>query len=189
MQRAQGCRSRSCSKDRDVRHSAGRAGRLGRLQCGVMRSCECGALEGALGVCVDYFHAILAEEQGDAEMYRLHGPVVCAYFLQHPDRAASKYLDGQFRLLQLFLDRGLEALLKVSAYQVARNRAGSGYDLAPLAGYRALPVSGRPAGFRSGFVDLPCSGGSFVADGHAAYDGRIVALAGVTVAAWLEVGG
>ncbi|MEU4394739.1 DUF5946 family protein [Kribbella sp. NPDC023855] len=152
-----------------------------------MQTCECGAAEGSLGLCIDYYHAILAEEQGDPEMYRLHAPVVCTYFLQHPDRAAGKYLDGQFRQLQLLLDRGLDALLKVASHQVARNRAGSGYNPAPLAPYRPLPLSGRPTGFRSGFPDLPCPGGSFVTNGHAAYEGLILALAGDTVAAWLEV--
>jgi hypothetical protein len=152
-----------------------------------MQTCECGAAAGSLGLCIDYYHAILAEEQGDPEMYRLHAPVVCTYFLQHPDRAAAKYLDGQFRQLQLLLDRGLDALLKVAAHQVARNRVGSSYDLAPLAPYQPLPTSGRPAGFRSSFSDLPCPDGSFVANGHAAYEGSILALVGVTVAAWLEV--
>jgi hypothetical protein len=154
-----------------------------------MQACDCGAAAGSLGRCVDYYHAILAEEQGDPEMYRQHAPIVCTYLLQHPDRAAAKYLDGQFRQLQLLVDRGLDALLKVSAHQVARNRAGSGYDLAPLAPYRPLPLDARPTGFRTGFTDLPCPGGSFVSDGHAAYAERVLALAADTVTGWSDLAG
>jgi hypothetical protein len=152
-----------------------------------MHGCDCGASAGSLGLCVYYYYAILAEEQGDPEMYRLHAPVVCIYLLQHPDRAAAKYLDGQFRQLQLLLDRGLDALLRVAEHQVARNRAGSGYDLAPLAPYRPLPVDRRPTGFRGGFTDLPCPDGSFVSEGHTAYAERVVALAADTVTAWSEL--
>jgi hypothetical protein len=32
-------------------------------------TCDCGAPAGALGRCEDYFHAILAEEQGDPDMF------------------------------------------------------------------------------------------------------------------------
>ncbi|MEV4321909.1 DUF5946 family protein [Microbispora rosea] len=148
--------------------------------------CECGATPGPLGECVDYYHAILAEEQADPEMYRWHTVVVCAYLLQHPARAYDKYLDGQFRLLQLYLDKGLDALLRVAAHQVARNRHGSwpGYDMAPLAEYAPLPRGGSPGPFRAGFCGLPFRDGSIVPDGYPAYGRRMESIAEATVESW-----
>ncbi|SEG99843.1 hypothetical protein SAMN05444920_114119 [Nonomuraea solani] len=152
--------------------------------------CDCGASAGPLGLCVDYYHAILAEEQGDPWMYPWHGPVVCAYLLQHPSQAHAKYLDGQFRQLQLYVDQGLDALLRVAAHQVARNNhaARSGYDLAPLEAYAPLPP-GVPGRFRASFSGLPVRNGSFVADGHAAYGRHIEELAAATVAGWKALTG
>lgn len=138
-------------------------------------------------MCADYYHAILAEEQADPEMYRWHAPVVCAYLLQHPSQAHAKYLDGQFRQLQLLLDRGLEAMLRVAAHQVARNRARTGYDMAPLEAYEALPEGGPPGRFGASFSGLPVRAGSFVADGHQAYGRSVEAVVGATVRAWLDL--
>ncbi|MEU4579796.1 DUF5946 family protein [Nonomuraea sp. ATR24] len=151
-----------------------------------MDQCDCGAEAGPLGLCEDYYYAILAEEQGDPEMYRWHAPVVCAYLLQHPSRGHAKYLDTQFRLLQLCLDQGIEALLRVASHQVARNRHGvrSGYDMAPLEPYAPLPQEGPPERFRTGFAALPCDDGSFVARGHEDYGRRMTAIAQATVDAW-----
>ncbi|NUW38252.1 hypothetical protein HTZ77_43665 [Nonomuraea sp. SMC257] len=148
--------------------------------------CECGATAGPLGVCADYYHQILSDEQADPQMYSWHTPVVLAYLLQHPSRAREKYLDGQFRQLQLYVDKGLDALLRVAAHQVARNRHGSqsGYDMAPLEPYEPLPAGGPPARFRTGFSALPVREGSFVADGHAAYGRHIELIAEATVEAW-----
>lgn len=155
----------------------------------LLSQCDCGAVAGPLGVCVDYYHAILAEEQADPRMYRWHAPVVCAYLLQHPSRAHEKYLDGQFRQLQLYLDKGLDALLSVAAHQVAWNKrgAGSSYDMAPLAAYAPLPSGGPPRHFRATFSGLPVRDGSFVADGHPAYGHHIEAIAEATVESWRAV--
>ncbi|MEV7801663.1 DUF5946 family protein [Microbispora sp. NPDC088329] len=148
--------------------------------------CDCGATAGPLGECADYFYAVLAEEQADPQMYRWHAVVVCAYLLQHPARAHEKYLDVQFRLLQLYLDKGLDALLRVQAHQVARNKHGvrSGYDMAPLADYAPLPGPGSPGPFRAGFSGLPRGDGGFVSDGHQAYGRRIHTIAEATVESW-----
>ncbi|MBB3732541.1 DUF5946 family protein [Nonomuraea dietziae] len=148
--------------------------------------CDCGATAGPLGVCADYYHAILAEEQADPEMYRWHAPVVCAYLLQHPSRGHEKYLDSQFRYLQFYVDKGLDALLRVAAHQVARNnhRARSGYDMTPVATYAPLPLGRTPRYFRATFCELPCSDGSFVSDGHLAYGRRIETIAEATLEAW-----
>ncbi len=151
--------------------------------------CDCGAISGPMGVCADYYHAILAEEQADPQMCRWHGPVVCAYLLQYPSRGHEKYLDGQFRLMQLYVDKGLDALLSVAAHQVARNKHGarSSYDMAPLAAYAPLPPGGAPEPFRAAFCGLPFRDGSFVADGHPAYGRRIKIIAEATVESWRSV--
>lgn len=67
--------------------SLGRSRTPTKVQIVTERRCDCGATAGPLGTCVDYYHAILAEEQGDPQMYRWHAPVVCAYLLQHPARS------------------------------------------------------------------------------------------------------
>ncbi|MEV0581706.1 DUF5946 family protein [Nonomuraea sp. NPDC050310] len=151
---------------------------------GERAGCECGAR----GACVEYYHAILSEEHLDPVMSRWHGPVVCAYLLQHPDQGHPKYLDSQFRQLQFFLDQGLEALHRVAAHQVARNnhRVRAGWDEEPLKGYAALP-EGRPAGFGAAFCELPVKDGSMVPDGHEAYGRRIEAIARATVEGWLAI--
>ncbi|WP_433444664.1 DUF5946 family protein [Nonomuraea sp. CA-141351] len=148
--------------------------------------CDCGAIAGPLGMCVDYYHGILAEEQADPQMYRWHAPVVCAYLLQHPSMAHEKYLDGQFRQLQLLVDKGLDALLRVAAHQVARNKHGAqpSYDMAPFAAYAPLPPGGSPGHFRASFCELPFRDGSFVSDGHLAYGRRIEIIAEATVESW-----
>ncbi|MFC4122108.1 DUF5946 family protein [Nonomuraea zeae] len=148
--------------------------------------CDCGAAAGPLGGCADYYHAILAEEQADPEMYKWHTPVVCAYLLQHSSGVGEKQLDSQFRLLQLYLDAGLDALLRVAAHQVARNnhRARSGYDMRPLTAFAPLPPGAAPRHFRATFCGLPLRDGSFVFDGHAAYGSRIETIAGATVESW-----
>ncbi|WP_371785054.1 DUF5946 family protein [Streptosporangium subroseum] len=150
--------------------------------------CDCGATAGPLGMCVDYYHGILAEEQSDPQMYRWHAPVVVTYLLQHPSRAHEKYLDDQFRQLQLYVDQGLDALLRLAAHQVARNnhRARLGYDMAPLAAYAPLPKD-EPPGFCASFSGLPFRDGSFVFDGHLVYGDRIKAIAEATVESWRSV--
>lgn len=151
--------------------------------------CDCGATAGPLGMCVDYYHGILAEEQSDPQMYRWHAPVVVTYLLQHPSRAHEKYLDDQFRQLQLYVDQGLDALLRLAAHQVARNnhRARLGYDMAPLAAYAPLPAGEPPGRFGASFSGLPFRDGSFVCDGHLAYGDRIKAIAEATVESWRSV--
>lgn len=148
--------------------------------------CACGAAAGPLGLCADYYHTILAEEQSNPEMYPWHAPVVCAYLLQHPAEGHQRYLDFQFRMLQFYLDQGLEALHRFSARQVARNnhRSHSGLDTTPLEGYAPLPQDGPPQSFRASFSGLPVTDGSFVFDSPAAYGRRIQTIAEATLEAW-----
>ncbi|MEV4569336.1 DUF5946 family protein [Nonomuraea sp. NPDC049419] len=150
--------------------------------------CDCGATAGPLGMCVDYYHGILAEEQSDPQMFRWHACVVVTYLLQHPSRAHEKYLDDQYRQLQLYVDQGLDALLRLAAHRVARNnhRARRSHDTAPLTAYAPLP-KGEPPGFSASFSGLPVKDGSFVFDGHSAYGDRIKAIAEATVESWKSV--
>lgn len=154
-----------------------------------MGQCDCGAIAGPLGVCVDYYHAILAEEQADPQMFRWHTLVVCAYLLQHPSSGHEKYLDVQFRLLQLYVDKGLDALIRVADHQVARNKHGRrfSYDMASLAAYAPLPPGGSPGLFRATFCGLPFRDGSFVSDGHLASGHHIETIAEATVESWRSV--
>ncbi len=141
-------------------------------------TCDCGAP----GRCEDFYHAILAEEQGDPDMFAWHTPVVCAYLLQHPARGAEKYLDGQFRMLQLYVAEGLDALHRLSARQVAANRGGG--TPPPIEGYEPLPQHA-PGPFRASFSGLPIRDDSFVADGYEAYGRHIQEIAVATVDAYL----
>ena len=155
-----------------------------------MDPCDCGAAPGPLGVCADYYSTILSEEQRDPLMYRWHAVVVCVYLLQHPSRGHGGYLDGQFRMLQFYLDRGLDALLRLQAHQVARNnhRSRAGYDTRPLEPYEPLPAAS-PSGFAASLSDLPYGGeAGFVSGGHETYGERMRALAEATAAAWKAKG-
>jgi hypothetical protein len=109
--------------------------------------------------------------------------------LQHPARAHEKYLDGQYRWLQFYLDQGLDALIRMGRHQVARNnhKAQSGYDMRPLAPYAPLPAGGSPGRFGATFCELPYVDDSFVSDGHAAYGRRIHAIVEATVESWRAV--
>ncbi len=151
-----------------------------------VEQCDCGATAGPLGLCADYYHRILIEEQTDPQMYRWHAPVVCAYLLQHPGRAHRRHLDVQFRWLQFYLDQGLDAMLRMARHQVARNnhRVRASYDMTPLERYAPLPAGTSPGHFRTAFCGLPVDDGSFVFDGHAAYGRRIDAIAAATVESW-----
>lgn len=145
-------------------------------------TCDCGAPAGALGLCEDYFHGVLAEEQGDPDMYAWHAPVVCAYFLQHPARGAEQHLDGQFRMLRLYVDKGLDAVHRVSARRVTGNRRGGTPE--PIEGYEPLPRRA-PGPFRASLSGLPVREDSFVADGHEAYGRHVQEIAAATVETWL----
>jgi hypothetical protein len=154
-----------------------------------VEQCDCGATAGPLGLCADYYHRILIEEQTDPQMYRWHAPVVCAYLLQHPAEAHDKHLDGQFRWLQFYLDKGMDAMIRVQRHQVARNnhRARSSYDQAPLAPYAPLPAGKSLGLFRATFSGLPFDDDSFVFDGHTAYGCRIDAIVAATLESWESV--
>jgi hypothetical protein len=144
-------------------------------------TCECGQPR----PCIDTWHEALAEEQQDRTMYRWHLPLVVTFALQHRSRFRAGQASIQYQLLQLYLDRGLEALHRVAAHQIARNgRAKSGYDLRPLEPYPALPADVWPPAFVLSVHDLRAADGGFVSDGHDAYGERMRSLCEATAAAW-----
>lgn len=136
--------------------------------------------------CDAVYHEILAAEQQDPVLARWHAVVVCAYLLQHPADGHAAYLDSQFRMLQLYRDRGLGALLRVAAHQRARNRHGvrAGYDMAPMEPYAALPATDPPARFAHGFLDMRDLVGDFGRDGYGEYARRLDRIVAATIDAW-----
>lgn len=148
--------------------------------------CECGATT----PCIDTWHEGLALEQADPQMYAWHTPLVCAYILQHSSRMLPQFADGQFRMLQFYIDQGIEATNALARHQVARNNAsGSGFDMKPLEPYAALPAAGRPPAFSLSIHSLRDADGGFLADGHRAYGERMHRLSRSTVDAWLLLRG
>lgn len=149
--------------------------------------CECGARTSDGVGCEAVYHQILAAEQLDPTLGRWHTIVVCAFLLQHPSRGLPKFLDGQFRMLQLYRDQGLEALLRVAAHQRGRNRHSiqTGYDLAPLEPYTALPKGGPPDRFPYGFLDMRDLVGDFGRNDYREYGQRLDAIVEETLSAWL----
>lgn len=138
--------------------------------------------------CVDTWHEALAVEQADPQMYAWHTPLVCTFILQHRSRLMPQFADGQFRLLQFYVDQGIEATHSLARHQVARNKAsGSGFDMEPLEPYAALPATASPAVFSLSVHDLKDATGGFVKDGHRAYGERMERLSLATVEAWLHL--
>lgn len=144
-------------------------------------SCECGAAV----VCRDTWHEALAAEQGDPAMAAWHNPLVCCYLLQHRQELHPRFANGQYRFLQLFLDRGVDAVNAEARHRTARNRgAHPTFDSRTLDGYEALPTGWFPPSFSASVNDLRDAPGGFVGDGHAAYGERMRILARATVDAW-----
>lgn len=150
-------------------------------------TCACGApVRDGVG-CEDVYHEILAAEQQDPTLARWHTVVVCAYLLQHPAQGYAAFLDGQFRMLLLYRDRGLDTLLRVAAHQRARNRHGvrAGYDMDPLEPYTPLPARTPQARFSQGFLDLSDLVGDFGRDAYREYARRLDGIVAATIDAWL----
>ena len=56
-----------------------------------MECAECGATLPGAETCEERFHALLAAEQYNAELFRMHGLTVLTYHLQHPSRTKPWY--------------------------------------------------------------------------------------------------
>lgn len=154
---------------------------LGRVRC------TCGAPVDDGVRCEDVYHEILAAEQLDPTLGRWHTVVVCAFLLQHPAQGKAAFLNTQFRILQLYRERGLDALLRFANHQRDRNRHSiqSGYDMAPLEPYAPLPDREPPARFVHGFPDMRDLVGDFGRDDYREYEGRLDAIVEATIAGWL----
>lgn len=118
-------------------------------------------------------------------MYAWHTPLVCAFYLQHRSVHRERFADGQYRLLQLFVDRGIEAVQAVAREHVARNRGSRPEIAAPeLARYDGLPVRAFPTTFDVSVHVLRDADGGFVSQGHTAYGGRMRSWAQATIDGW-----
>lgn len=144
-------------------------------------ACECGAPS----ECLHVWHEALAAEQHDQAMYAWHAPLVCAFYLQHRSMHQPRFADGQYRLLQLFVDRGIEAVHAVAREHVARNRGSTPAFPAPeLARYRGLPARSFPDAFGVSVHVLREKGGDFISQGYTAYGDRMRYWAQATIDGW-----
>lgn len=145
--------------------------------------CECGAEE----ACRPLWYEALAEEQIDAVLGQWHNPLVCIFALQHRSMFREKFADGQFRFLQLFVERGPGAVNAV-ARSLRKKNKGAGVDLeAPeLLAYEGIGAADFPAGFALSMRHLRTAEGDFLADGYDAYGERMVELAVATLQAWRD---
>lgn len=124
-------------------------------------------------------------------MYAWHAVSVSAYLLQHPSKAPYRYRDVQFRILQLYRDRGMDSLQGFVRHQRARNnhRSNRGYDVGPLAPYLELPSLPAPTTFDSTIQNLPGHDQSFIGDGVEEYARRLDGMIDATIRAWLQTPG
>lgn len=145
--------------------------------------CECGADS----ECVAVWHAALAAEQANPDMYRWHSPLVCAFILQHRSMFRPDHGTVQFQYLQLFTDQGIDAVNRIATQARAGNH-GARPQLVPpeLDTYDALPP-GFPERFTMSFHALPAEDGGFVSLGIDEYGRRLVTLASATIAAWKQL--
>ena len=143
--------------------------------------CDCGADSD----CFPIWHEALAEEQLDPAMMVWHNPLVCAFILQHRSQIHPRFADGQYRFLQLFVDRGIGAVNAVVRKQTARNRGSApALDPAELERYESIPRTGFPASFAVSMHHLREPSGGFVTQGYVAYGERMRDLAVATIEAW-----
>ena len=143
--------------------------------------CECGAPS----ECRPIWYSALAEEQLDPIMGQWHNPLVCIFALQHASMYNPKFADGQFRFLQLFVEKGSGAVNAVARSLRAKNRgAGADLDAPELLEYEPIPSRELPGSFDLSLHHLLAEDGEFITDGHDAYGSRMRELAQATIAAW-----
>jgi hypothetical protein len=114
-----------------------------------------------------------------------HNPLVCGFILQHLSLFQRRFADGQYRFLQLFVDRGIDAGNAVARARTARNRGSAPtFHPAELERYESIPTTGFPAAFAVSMHHVRERGGGFVGQGYAAYDERMRDFVGATIDAW-----
>lgn len=114
-----------------------------------------------------------------------HNPLVCGFILQHRSLFQPQFADGRFRFLQLFVDRGLDAVNAVARARTARNRGSAlTFDPVELESYEPIPTAGFPAAFAVSMHHVREPGGGFVGQGYAAYGGRMRDFVRATIDAW-----
>lgn len=175
-----------------VVRSRARLGRVPHAICGMSvrccnvrgvpeRGCECGAN----WACAPVWHEALAAEQADPAMAIWHNPLVCAFLLQHRSQFRPRFADGQYRFLQLFVDRGIDAVNAMAKNRRARNRGSRpDFDDSELNRYEAIPLPGFPTAFAVSIHHLREPTGGFVAQGYAPYGERLRDFAHATIEGW-----
>jgi len=143
--------------------------------------CECGAVS----ECFPIWHEALAAEQVDPTMAAWHTPLVCAFILQHRSCFQPRFADGQYRFLQLFVDRGIDAVNASARRRTARNRGSArAVDLGELQRYEPIAVDIFPEAFTVGMHHVRDPGGGFLEHGHGAYGRRLRDVAVATIEGW-----
>ncbi|UYM03554.1 DUF5946 family protein [Solicola gregarius] len=136
---------------------------------------ECGAT-GRWGTCEQLFHVLLALDHERRQPWAAYHSVnVACYLLQHPSLASREVLAGQWSIVAIFVDEGLEAVHTLTARAVRRNNCRAS-GRAEIVG-RPAPQAVRPVGATIEDVSVD---GSFPATG---YEGRIRLWADATATA------
>lgn len=145
------------------------------------QKCECGAPS----ECLPIWHAALAEEQADPQMYRWHSPLVCIFLLQHRSLINWEFVDTQFRYVQLFVNQGIDAVNHVASQVTASNHGPNPRFISPeLAQFGPLLPAEFPHAFDLSLHDVQEPGGGFVTRGHDQYGDRLCDLGKTTISAW-----
>lgn len=144
---------------------------------------ECGAVLPGDETCLDRFHALLAAEQHNAELFRMHGLTVLTYHVQHPSLTKPWYQAagydvmrrsfGQGRDWREVLGEGRQYLHSASFQQWKRNY---GPTMAP-----EIVTTPVPGEMTVADVDLDAPGSqaaAVLAWGRSVAEGRV--LSGVT---------
>jgi hypothetical protein len=152
---------------------------------GTCRQCGLTEIEGR--TCTATFHELLAREQQSPELAAYHGIVVPCYFLQHSGDLPEAMRDVQWRMLQLFAERGIEALHRVQHHlrRMNSHRRHRPLSFSVLDDFEALPNVSPPRSFDVSVAHLAGPDGSFPVEG---YDRRVRALVDATLRAWRHAG-
>ncbi|NJP94062.1 hypothetical protein HCN51_32290 [Nonomuraea sp. FMUSA5-5] len=144
---------------------------------------ECGGAS-APRPCAELFGELLTLDYSMRPPWApVHAVSVSCFHLQHPSRAPSA-APGQWALLHVYLEGGLDALLPMARRLRRLNshrRGGHTPGAADFPGVPPFPAhAAPPSGFATTIADVALDGG-FPADGH---EERVRRWARDTVAAW-----
>ena len=144
---------------------------------------QCGQPERDGRTCVTAFHELLAREQQSPELALYHGVVVPCYFLQHSDDLPDGVRDAQWRLLHVFVERGIEGIVRAAKHlrRMNSHRHRGPLSIAILDEFEGVPDILPPRSFDVTVEHLAGRDWSFPIDG---YGGRVRAFVDATLRAW-----